>query len=306
MTDDPRARSPPRPSRASASRSGRRRRSRAKPSAVPAEREADDRAGRRRCPPSISSSGSNDRDDDRADAAAMPTATRIPSRTVIASSSLSGRPTKSVSELRRLAGDSVRSAEAPRRLRRRGRLAEGRGAGASSAHRCSERSSPSSARAMSPPSPSRSIRSTSMPAARAPSTSSSVSPTWSASAAPQPASSSARREDRRVGLAGAGRGRGDDRVEAAGEADPREDLGQLAVPVGDADEPQPGVAQPRSAPAPRPGRPRSGSRPSSSRRRSSRPSSRERIPAQSARSCGQRVGVDRLVRRGPRSRSSRR
>ncbi len=41
------------------------------------------------------------------------------------------------------------------------------------------------------PAPERSIRSTSMPAARAPATSSSLSPTCSASAASQPASSSA-------------------------------------------------------------------------------------------------------------------
>ena len=51
-----------------------------------------------------------------------------------------------------------------------------------------------------------------------------------ASAASQPATLERRVEDRRVGLAGAGRGGGDDAVESVGEADPLEHLGRARSP----------------------------------------------------------------------------
>ena len=105
-----------------------------------------------------------------------------------------------------------------------------------------------------------------MPAARAPSTSSAgVSPTWRASSAAQPASRSAGSKIAGSGFRGASLGGGDDAVERSAEAAAGEHLGQREVPVRDADQAQPELAQLGQRGRGVGGRRGSGSRPSSPR-----------------------------------------
>ena len=102
-----------------------------------------------------------------------------------------------------------------------------------------------------------SISSAPMPAARAPSTSSSgVSPTWSASAGAQPASSSAGAKIAGSGLRAPAVAEVTTPSSGVAEAAALEDLGQRGVPVRDADARQPAPRAAPRAPAPRRGRAR--------------------------------------------------